>query len=114
MQTQNAGFCTSSLHQFQADYDIRFVITSLCQLKMEFYDLNKFGILRKVEMTGPQEGNFLFMNNQIFLILFAAFCGVVTSQKCSQFLTVAPVSYLYTKVLQVIHLVQLHGLMNLF
>jgi hypothetical protein len=75
MQTQNAGFCTSSLHQFQADYDIRFVITSLCQLKMEFYDLNKFGILRKVEITGPQEGNFLFMNNQIFLILFAAFVG---------------------------------------
>ncbi len=42
---------------------------------MEFYDLNKFGILRKVEITGPQEGNFLFMNNQIFLILFAAFVG---------------------------------------
>jgi hypothetical protein len=59
---------------------------------MEFYDLKKFGILRKVEMTEPQ-GNFLFMNLQIFLILFAAFCGVITSQKCSQFLTVAPVSY---------------------
>jgi hypothetical protein len=80
---------------------------------MEFYDLNKFGILRRVEVTELQRGNFLFMNIQIFLLLFAAFCGVITSLKCSQFLAVASVSYLYTKVLQVIHLVQLHGLMNL-
>ncbi len=65
---------------------------------MEFYDLNKFGILRKVEITEPQQGIFLFMNIQVFLILFAVFCGVITSQKCSQFLTVAPVSYLYTNV----------------
>jgi hypothetical protein len=46
---------------------------------MEFYDLNKLAILRKVEMTELQRGNILFMNIQIFLILFAAFCGVITS-----------------------------------